>query len=141
MKELKILLADSYILLLKTHNFHWNVKGPMFHSLHTLFEEQYNELFLAVDEIAERVRALGERAPGSYAEFQELSEMKDSTETSTKNMVRELIDSHRIVVETAKRLAVKAGEMGDDVTEDMAISRKKIHDKAIWMLTTTLEDE
>ena len=139
--SLKKLLADSYILMLKTQNFHWNVKGPMFFSLHTLFEQHYNDLFLAVDEIAERIKALGEKAPGSYQEFQELSDMRDSVENNSKKMVKELAQSHRIVVKTIEKLVEEAEERGDNVTADIGIRRKEFHDKSIWMLETTLDEE
>ena len=137
---LKKLLADSYILMLKTHNFHWNVKGPMFVSLHTLFEQHYNDLFLAVDEIAERIKALGKRAPGAYAEFQQLSDIKDSGETNSLKMVRELADSHKLVVSTIEDLVKEAESRGDSVTADIAIRRKEFHDKSIWMLETILDE-
>ncbi len=134
------LLADSYTLYLKTHNFHWNVTGPMFTTLHTLFETQYTELALAVDEIAERIRALGGRAPGSYKEFGRLARVKDATGTpNAKAMVQELVSDLATVVKTAKEL-LEAAEAGDDpATADLATRRIEVSEKNAWMLRSHFE--
>ena len=134
------LLADSYTLYLKTHNFHWNVTGPMFSSLHTLFETEYTELALAVDEIAERIRAIGHRAPGSYSEFVELAKVKESTGVVTaKEMIRQLADDQDRVVAGARLLFAAAEETGDNVSADLAVRRMDVHQKNAWMLRSHLE--
>ena len=138
--QLQTLLADSYILMLKTQNFHWNVKGPLFTSLHTLFETQYNDLFLAVDEIAERLKAIGEYAPGNYNDYQKLSSIKDSKELNAKNMIEEMVQSTKLLITTAKKLQLEADKLDDNVTADLAIRRIEIHEKNIWMLKSHLED-
>lgn len=140
-KAMKQLLSDSYILMLKTQNFHWNITGPFFPSLHAMFQVQYEELFLAIDEIAERIRSVGDRTPGSYAEFQSLSKIKDSKETNAKKMVKDLIDSHKIVVKSAKALAKAARASKDQVCEDLAIRRQDVHEKTLWMLTSFLKED
>lgn len=134
------LLADTYTLYLQTHNFHWNVTGPSFHSLHTLFETQYTELALAVDEIAERIRALGVYAPGSYKEFASISSVKE-TEGSlkAKEMVEILLKHQEIVADTARDLIPMAQEIGDDPTVDLLVRRIQVHEKNAWMLRVTLE--
>lgn len=134
------LLADSYTIYLKTHNFHWNVTGPMFTTLHTLFETQYTELALAVDEIAERIRALGGRAPGSYKEFGRLARVKDATGTpSAKDMVQELVSDLAIIVETAKELFEAAEAADDPATVDLATRRIEVSEKNAWMLRSHFE--
>jgi len=134
------LLADSYTLYLKTHNFHWNVTGPMFSTLHTLFETQYTELALAVDEIAERIRAIGHRAPGSYSEFVELAKVRESTgHVAAQDMIRELAQDQDRVVEGARLLLAAAEEGGDDVSVDLAVRRMDVHQKNAWMLRAHLE--
>jgi len=139
-RELKQLLAGTYTLYLKTHNYHWNVTGPMFNTLHTMFEVQYSELALAVDEIAERLRALGARAPGSYAEFAELSEVEDAVGTpKAVSMIEELVRDQARVVAAAKRV-IDAAEAGkDQATGDLATRRIDIHEKNAWMLRSHLE--
>lgn len=139
-KKLQQLQADTYILMLKTHNFHWNVTGPLFQSLHTLFEGQYNELFLAVDTIAERIRSLDEKALGSYQQFQEVSKIKDSQETKYKLMIKELIDSNQLAVLTAQEVVELAQKEKDEATADLAIERIAVHQKNIWMLKVHLEE-
>ncbi len=139
-KKLQQLQADTYILMLKTHNFHWNVTGPLFQSLHTLFEGQYNELFLAVDTIAERIRSLDEKALGSYKQFQEVSKIKDSQETKYKLMIKELIDSNQLAVSTAQEVVELAQKEKDEATADLAIERIAVHQKNIWMLKVHLEE-
>jgi starvation-inducible DNA-binding protein len=134
------LLADSYTLYLKTHNFHWNVTGPMFSTLHTLFELQYTELALAVDEIAERIRALGFPAPGSYAEFARLSKVKDATRVpKAKQMIETLVADQATVVAGARALAKAAEQAGDPASGDLAVRRIELHEKSAWMLRSHLE--
>ena len=134
-------LADSYLLYIKTHAFHWNVKGPMFHTLHLMFEEQYNELFTAVDEIAERIRALGYPAPGSYKSFSELSSIKESEDSpsSANEMVRELLEGQETVIRTLRELVGLASQVADEATADLATGRIKQHEKVAWMLRSLLE--
>ena len=137
---LERLLATSYTAYLKTHNFHWNVTGPMFGSLHTLFETQYTELALAVDEIAERIRTLGRPAPGSYAAFQALSSVKDAEGVpKALDMVAQLADDQRTVAEVARAVLEAAAEAGDDASEDLAVRRIDVHEKNAWMLRSHLE--
>jgi starvation-inducible DNA-binding protein len=134
------LLASSYTLYLKTHNFHWNVKGPMFTTLHTLFEQEYTELALAVDTIAERIRAVGAAAPGTYSEFQELSAVKERRGVpSAKEMLKELVRDQGIVAECARELLRAAETAGDDASEDLAVQRIQVHEKNAWMLRSHLD--
>jgi len=135
------LLADSYTLYLKTHNYHWNVTGPMFTTLHTLFETQYTELALAVDEIAERIRALGYVAPGSYAEFARLSTVKDAPRgvPSAHEMIRQLVADNEAVGASAQRAFDEADEAGDQATADLATRRMQQAEKNAWMLRSHLE--
>lgn len=129
------LLADSYSLYLKTHNFHWNVTGPMFNSLHLMFEAQYNELALAVDLIAERIRALGFIAPGTYGEFAKLTKIKEhSGEIDALQMIKHLITSHEVVIKTARAILPDADKANDEVTIDLITQRLQIHEKTVWML-------
>lgn len=133
------LLADSYTLYLKTHNYHWNVTGPMFTSLHTLFEEQYNELALAVDMIAERIRALGEFAPGSYQAFAKLTAIKEETDVpNAENMLKNLLDSHEIIIRHARELLQKTAIETDEVTSDLLTQRMEFHEKNAWMMRSLL---
>jgi starvation-inducible DNA-binding protein len=134
------LLADSYTLYLKTHSYHWNVTGPMFTTLHTMFEVQYTELALAVDEIAERIRALGEIAPGSYSAFAKLSTVKeaDSVPKAT-DMIRDLAEDQRKIVATAREVFKAAEAAGDQATADLAVRRMELHEKNAWMLSSHLE--
>ncbi len=132
-------LADTYTLYLKTHNYHWNVVGPMFNTLHLMFETQYNELALAVDEIAERIRALGEPAPGSYAEFSELSSVTEDIEKpEALEMVRRLVDGHESVARTARSVFPAAEKAGDEPTADLLTQRLQVHEKTAWMLRSML---
>jgi starvation-inducible DNA-binding protein len=134
------LLADSYTLYLKTHNFHWNVTGPMFMTLHALFMTQYTELALAVDEIAERIRALGHLAPGSYTEFARLSRVKEAQGApSAKEMIRELVADNATVAAAAQALFDAAEEAGDQASADLATQRIQVADKNAWMLRSHLE--
>ena len=134
------LLADTYTLYLKTHNFHWNVKGPMFQTLHLMFETQYNELALAVDLIAERIRALGFPAPGSYAEYSKLSSIKEAkgVPTATK-MIAELVDGQEAVVRTARSVFPLAEKVSDEPTADLLTQRMQTHEKTAWMLRSLLD--
>ncbi|HEX9853197.1 MAG TPA: Dps family protein [Woeseiaceae bacterium] len=133
------LLADSYTLYLKTHNYHWNVIGPQFSSLHTMFEQQYTELAIAVDEIAERIRSLGVRAPGSYAEFAKLTAVQEATgnETAT-DMIRELVTGQETIVRTARQAFPAADEANDEPTADLLTQRMQSHEKNAWMLRSML---
>jgi len=136
------LLADTYTLYLTTHNFHWNVTGPMFNTLHAMFMEQYTELWNAVDPIAERIRSLGHPAPGSYARFGELASIKDAPATPPKamDMVRILVEGHEAVAKTARRVFPVADEAGDQPTADLLTQRLDVHEKTAWMLRSLLED-
>jgi starvation-inducible DNA-binding protein len=137
---LRRLLADSYTLYLKTHNFHWNVKGPMFTTLHTLFETQYNELALAVDEIAERIRSLGAVAPGSYAEFAQLTALKEAVRVPpAKQMIRQLVEDQALLAQAAKAVVEAAEAAGDDASADLGVRRIEVHEKSAWMLRSHLE--
>ncbi len=138
--SLSKLLADSYTLYLKTHNYHWNVKGPMFTTLHTLFETQYLELALAVDEIAERIRALGQAAPGSYTAFAKLSKVKeaDGVPAATR-MIQDLVADQAILVASAKDAFAASDAANDQATADLATRRMQIHEKNAWMLRSHLE--
>ena len=139
--ELSKLLADSYTLYLKTHNFHWNVKGPMFQTLHTMFEQHYTELALAVDAIAERIRALGHPAPGSYSAFSRLATVAETDGVpKAMKMVELLVEGHEVVVRTARKVLVVGNEAGDDATADLATQRLQVHEKTAWMLRTLLEE-
>jgi starvation-inducible DNA-binding protein len=135
------LLADSYTLYLKTHNYHWNVKGPMFTTLHTLFELEYTELALAVDEIAERIRALGHAAPGSYTAFAKLSKVKEAGESVPPaiKMIEKLAADQDLVVSCARDLFAVASAADDQASADLATRRILIHEKNAWMLRSHLE--
>jgi starvation-inducible DNA-binding protein len=134
------LLADTYTLYLKTHNFHWNVIGPMFQTLHTMFELQYNELAMAVDVVAERIRALGEPAPGSYGDFQMLSTVTvEPGVPPATEMIRQLVAGQEAVVRTARRVFPLAEKAGDQVTMDLLTQRMQVHEKTAWMLRALLE--
>ncbi|MDJ0701412.1 MAG: Dps family protein [Woeseiaceae bacterium] len=133
------LLADSYTLYLKTHNFHWNVKGPLFNTLHLMFEEHYTELATAVDEIAERIRALGVRAPGSYREFAELTSIAEAEgDESAEEMIRQLVTGQETVVRTAREIFPAADAANDEPTADLLTQRMQIHEKNAWMLRSML---
>ena len=136
------LLADSYTLYLMTHNFHWNVTGPQFNSLHTMFMAQYTELWNAVDPVAERIRSLGHPAPGSYAQFGKLSSVPDAPATPPKamEMVRILVQGHEAVARTARELFAVVDKAGDEPTADLLTQRLTVHEQAAWMLRSILED-
>ncbi len=135
------LLADTYTLYLTTHNFHWNVTGPMFNSLHDMFMTQYTELWNAVDPIAERIRAVGHVAPGSYAEFGKLSSLPDAPAVPPKamKMVRILMEGHEAVARTARSLLPVVGAASDEPTTDLLVQRLTVHEQTAWMLRSLLE--
>jgi starvation-inducible DNA-binding protein len=136
------LLADTYTLYLTTHNFHWNVTGPMFNTLHTMFMQQYTELWNAVDPIAERIRSLGHTAPGSYAQFATLSSLPDAPATPPKalKMVQWLAEGHEAVARTARSIFPLADAANDEPTADLLTQRLAVHEMAAWMLRSLLED-
>ena len=139
---LKKFLAETYTLYLKTHNYHWNVTGPMFQTLHTMFMEQYTELWTAVDEIAERIRALGVFAPGSYTVFSRLTTIRDDEKVpGAHQMIRNLVEGHEATIRTARELMPTADRGSDDVTVDLLTQRLNIHEKTAWMLRSLLEDQ
>ncbi|MBE8718122.1 Dps family protein [Cellvibrio polysaccharolyticus] len=134
------LLADTYTLYLKTHNFHWNVTGPMFQTLHLMFETQYTELALAVDVIAERIRSLGFPAPGTYKQYIKLSSIKESEEIpEAKEMIRQLLEGQEAVVRTARSIIPVADKASDEATADLLTQRIQLHEKTAWMLRSLLE--
>jgi starvation-inducible DNA-binding protein len=136
------LLADTYTLYLTTHNFHWNVTGPMFNTLHAMFMAQYTELWNAVDPIAERIRALGHAAPGSYGQFGALASIQDAPAVPPKalEMVRVLVAGHEAVARTARSVFPLAAAADDQPTADLLTQRLDIHEKTAWMLRSLLED-
>jgi starvation-inducible DNA-binding protein len=134
------LLADTYTLYLKTHNYHWNVVGPMFNTLHLMFEEEYTELAMAVDLIAERIRALGEPAPGTYREFGALSSIPEDTDSpDASEMIKRLVDGQEAVARTARTVFPVAEKAGDQPTADLLTQRMQVHEKAAWMLRSLLQ--
>ena len=135
------LLADTYTLYLKTHNYHWNVTGPMFQTLHLMFETHYTELAVAVDDIAERIRALGERAPGSYLEFSKLTSIPEDKEVpKARDMIANLLTAHETLLRTARNAFPKAEKGGDEATVDLLTQRIQLHEKTAWMLRSLLDD-
>lgn len=139
-KELKEVLADSYLLMLKTQNYHWNVKGTLFKSLHDMTEEHYNELFEAIDEIAERIRALGFDSPGSFSDFAELSNMGEAKrKISDMEMAASLVESHEHLILNLRKALKTAESVEDEVTVDMMVERLKVHEKSAWMLRSFIE--
>jgi len=138
--QLSKVLADTYTLYLKTHNFHWNVTGPMFQTLHLMFEQHYNELAIAVDALAERIRALGVAAPGTYKQFVALSSIEeDEGVPKATDMVRRLVEGHETVARTARATFAIASEANDQPTCDLMTQRLQIHEKTAWMLRSLLE--
>lgn len=138
-KGLSRLLADSYTLYLKTHNYHWNVTGPMFNTLHLMFEQQYTELAMAVDEIAERIRALGFPAPGSYQAYAALTSIEEETEVPTaEEMIANLVKGQEAVVRTARAVFPAAEAASDEPTADLLTQRMQVHEKNAWMLRSML---
>ncbi len=137
-KGLSTLLADTFTVYMKTHVYHWNVEGPMFRSLHMMFEEQYVEMWNAIDEIAERIRSLGYPAPGSYGEFSSLTSIEDSEGSpEAMEMVRNLVEGHEAVIRTARELVAQAEDAQDVATADLATQRIDVHEKTAWMLRAT----
>src|SRR5690606_1842401 len=140
---LSVFLADAYTLYLKTHNFHWNVTGPMFNSLHAMFMDQYTEQWNALDEVAERTRALGFNAPGSYAEFTRLTSIREEQGADGvpdwKGMVQQLVEGNEAVCRTARSVLKTADDAGDDPTVDLLTQRLQTHEKYAWMLRSLLE--
>lgn len=137
---LSALLADTYTLYLKTHYFHWNVTGPMFQTLHLMFETQYNELALAVDSVAERIRALGVQAPGTYREFMALSSIEESEGVPKAiEMISQLVEGQEAVVRTARSLYPLVEQAHDEATADLLTQRIQLHEKTAWMLRSLLE--
>lgn len=133
-------LADSYMVYLKTHNYHWNVTGELFHSLHEMFEEQYTELAAAIDDIAERIRAIGYRAPGSFKEFSEITSIREDTDPpNAKEMVRQLALDNEAILRTARDVLPICEEATDEATIDLIVERLKVHSKTAWMLRSHLE--
>lgn len=136
---LKKVLADSYALALKTQNYHWNVEGRHFAALHAMFEAQYSALAVAVDEIAERIRALGEKSPGSFSEFSKLTIIKEAKSSLDENaMVKDLYESHQLIAATVKKALAAAQKAADEVSADILIGRLTEHDKTAWMLKSSL---
>lgn len=142
-EELSKLLADTYTLYLTTHNFHWNVTGPMFNALHAMFMTQYTELWNAVDPIAERIRALGHAAPGSYGEFGRLSSVADAPSSPPKamHMVQVLVKGHEAVARTARGIFPLVERANDQPTADLLTQRLNVHEKTAWMLRSLLEEQ
>ncbi|MFM2408326.1 MAG: hypothetical protein RL358_1068 [Pseudomonadota bacterium] len=135
------MLADTYTLYLKTHNFHWNVTGPMFQTLHLMFMTQYNESWLAVDLIAERIRALGFHAPGSYAQFAALTSIPESAGVpKAREMIQQLVAGQETVTRTAREILPIAEQAGDQPTVDLLSARMEVHEKNAWMLRSLLEE-
>jgi len=133
-------LADTYTLYLKTHQYHWNVTGPMFQTLHLMFEQHYNELWTAVDLIAERIRSLGFPAPGTYKEFAALTSIKeDRGPVKAENMIRSLVSGHETVIRTARSIFPLAEKAQDQVTMDLLTQRMQVHEKTAWMLRSLLQ--
>lgn len=134
-------LADTYTLYLKTHNFHWNVTGPMFQTLHLMFEQQYNELALAVDAIAERIRALGFPAPGTYREYAELTQIEEPEGVpSAKDMIAQLVIGQETVARTAREVFPLVDAANDESTADLLTQRLQVHEKTAWMLRSLLAE-
>jgi len=136
---LKRLLADSFALYLKTHSFHWNVTGPMFNTLHLMFEEQYTELWTAIDELAERIRALGAFAPGTYGEFEKLASVKETEGVpDAMGMIKALVEGHETLIRTARSVFPVAETAHDEATADLLTQRLQVHEKTAWMLRSML---
>ena len=134
------LLADTYTLYLKTHNFHWNVTGPMFNTLHLMFEGQYTELSLAVDQIAERIRALGFPAPGTYAAYARLSSIQEEEGVpSAADMIKQLVQGQEAVIRTARGIFPLLDKVSDEPTADVLTQRMQVHEKTAWMLRSLLD--
>jgi starvation-inducible DNA-binding protein len=140
-ENLSKVLADTYLLYLKTHNYHWNVTGELFHQLHEQFEQQYSELAAAVDEIAERIRILGVRAPGSFIEFNKITSISEDTDTpKALEMVQRLTDANEQVISTVREAIKVANDADDEATADLLTERLRVHSKTAWMLRSHLEE-
>lgn len=138
LEALEKVLANSFSLMLKTQNYHWNVVGENFKSLHELFGAQYEEIFAAIDEIAERIRALGSKVEGTFENFQKLTKLKSANKNlSAKEMISDLISDNEIVVKELREAIKTAQSEGDEVSADLFIERAQIHDKNIWMLSSS----
>ncbi|EQA38354.1 ferritin-like protein [Leptospira inadai serovar Lyme str. 10] len=139
-KGLQSLLADTYFLYLKTHNYHWNVTGPLFNTLHLMFMTQYTELWNALDLVAERIRSLGYPAPGTYKAFSNLTSLKEEDGVpKAEEMLKNLVEGHEAVIRTARGILPAAESGGDEVTTDLLTQRLEIHEKTAWMLRSMLE--
>jgi starvation-inducible DNA-binding protein len=139
-KALTDVLSDTYLVYMKTHAYHWNVEGPHFAQLHNLFEEQYTDMWTAIDEIAERIRELREYAPSSYGQMAQLSNIKEESGVpDARQMVANLVEDNETLVNTLKVAVKAAEENGDDATADMMIARTQIHEKYIWMMRSFLK--
>jgi starvation-inducible DNA-binding protein len=137
---LNVLLANSYTLYLKTHNYHWNVTGPMFNTLHLMFEQQYTELAAAVDQIAERIRALGAFAPGSYTEYARLTSIpEDETVPNAETMIKNLVAGQETLARQARDVMATVGESRDEPTADLLTQRMQVHEKNAWMLRSLIQ--
>ena len=133
------IIADSYILMLKTQNYHWNVVGENFKSLHELFQTQYEDLFSAIDEIAERIRALGSKVEGSFEHFKKLSDFRNANKNfHSKDMIQDLLNDHELIAKILREAIKLAQSEGDEISADLFIQRAKIHEKNIWMLTSSI---
>lgn len=133
------ILADSYILMLKTQNYHWNVVGENFKALHELFQTQYEDLFSAIDEIAERIRALGSKVEGSFEHFKKLSDFRNANKNfHSKDMIQDLLNDHELIAKILREAIKLAQGEGDEISADLFIQRAKIHEKNIWMLTSSI---
>lgn len=139
-KALSHLLADTYSLYIKTHYFHWNVTGPMFQTLHVMFEQQYTELAMAVDLIAERIRSLGHHAPGGFAAYQALTSIPETTDVPrAQAMITQLVEAQEAVVRTTRAAFAPAESAEDQATMDLLTQRLQLHEKTAWMLRSLLE--
>tara|TARA_R110000868_G_scaffold206091_1_gene454811 strand:+ start:825 stop:1343 length:519 start_codon:yes stop_codon:yes gene_type:complete len=135
------ILADSYSLMISSHNYHWNVRGKNFRQIHLLTEEQYTDLFGAVDEIAERIRSLGFIAPGSFSEFKKLSDLNEPNSKATENeMLADLLSGHEHIAKHSREVVAKAAEVADEATADLLTARINVHEKSAWMLRSMLEE-
>ena len=140
-RALSCLLADTYTLYLKTQNYHWNITGPLFHTLHLMFEDQYTDLSRAVDLVAERIRALGFYAPGSYKQFQKLSSLEeDDGVPKGMDMIKNLMKGHETLIQTARKVLAPARAAEDEATLDLLTQRIQTHEKISWMLRSLLEN-
>ena len=139
-EHLNEILADHYLLMLKTHNYHWNVKGPLFKSMHDLTEAQYEDLFAAIDEIAERIRALGFDAPGSFKTYSQISKIEEAKSgISALEMAADLLSSHENLIRNMRDAIAKADQHSDEVTVDLMTERLSVHEKAAWMWRSFIE--